>query len=74
MKTTLLSLLMFVSVTSLFSGCEDENGYTVNDLVGTYVGAMNVSTPSFTNALYTVTVTKVSGTTVKITPSTWRGL
>jgi hypothetical protein len=38
---TLLASLM------MLSSCEGENGYTVNDLAGTYVGAMSVSTPSF---------------------------
>jgi len=70
MKNRILSLLMLFSVAALLNSCnEDESGYTVNDLVGTYVGPMNISDPSFQNALYTVTVSKVSGTTVRITPS-----
>jgi hypothetical protein len=70
MKNRILSYLMVISAVVLFNGCsQDDAAYTVNDIVGTYVGPMNVSNPSFTNALYTVTVTKVSGTTVRITPS-----
>lgn len=64
-------LTMLVSGMLLFNGCSsDDDAFTVNDLVGTYVGPMNVSNLSFTNALYSVAVTKVSGTTVRITPST----
>jgi len=70
MKNRILSYLMVISAVVLLSGCsQDEAGYTVNDVVGTYVGPMNVTDPSFSNALYTVTVTKVSGTTVRIAPS-----
>lgn len=70
MKNRILSLLLLFSIAAMLNSCsEDESGYTVNDLVGTYVGPMNVSNPSFTNALYTVSVSKVSGTTVRITPS-----
>jgi len=70
MKNNLLAI--FVAFTGILSlnGCTDEAGHTINDIVGTYVGAMNVSNPSFTNALYTVTVTKANATTVTITPST----
>ncbi len=71
MKNRSLLLTVLVSGMMLFNGCSsDDDAFTVNDLVGTYIGAMNVSTPSFTNALYSVSVTKVSGTTVRITPST----
>lgn len=61
---------MLLAATVLFNGCsQDDAAFTVNDLVGTYVGPINVSSPSFANALYTVSMSKVSGTTVRITPS-----
>lgn len=70
MKNSLFSLIVVFAAIVAFSGCTDENGFTVNNIVGTYVGPMNVSNPSFTNALYTVVVTKTGATSVTITPST----
>jgi hypothetical protein len=60
-------LLPVFALTSCDSKSEDTFG--LNDLLGTYRGAMNVGTPSFTNAQYEVEVTKVGSTLVRITPS-----
>ena len=70
MKQFLLAALL-VFPTIVFTGCDtsDDEDFPISDLVGTYVGAMNVSSPSFTNAQYTVTVTQLTSTSVKITPS-----
>lgn len=71
MRNRLFAITLAFATVTLLNGCNsDEAAYTVNDLVGTYVGVMNVSNPSFTNALYNVSVSKVSNTTVRITPST----
>lgn len=70
MKQLVFSSLIFATFLS-FSSCNssDDDAVTVNDLLGTYVGAMNVQTPSFSNAQYSVVVTKVSGNTIRISPS-----
>lgn len=70
MKNLFLTALAAVSL-SFLSACDkdDSETLTINDLVGTYVGAMNVQNPDFTNAQYSVVVTKVSGNTVRISPS-----
>ena len=60
-------LLPVFALTSCDSKSEDTFG--LNDLPGTYRGAMNVGTPDFTNAQYEVVVTKVGSTSVRITPS-----
>jgi len=59
----ILPVLAFTSCNS-----DDEDALGLNDLPGTYRGAMNVG--SFENLQYTVTVSKLSSTSVKITPST----
>lgn len=69
----ILVLLIALTASVGFQSCnqdgEDED-FPVAELVGTYVGAMNVQNPDFSSAQYTVTVTQVSSTTVRITPST----
>lgn len=70
MKYLLFSALVLTSVFT-FSSCnsdDDEDVFGLDDIPGTYVGGMNVGT--FENLQYTVTVTKLSATSVKITPST----
>lgn len=62
-----LVLLPALAITSCNS---DDDSEAIDALVGTYIGAMNIDTPSFTNAQYTVEVTKLSGTRVRMTPST----
>lgn len=70
MKNLFFTAVSVISLT-LVSSCDkdDSDQLTINDLVGTYVGAMNVQNPDFTNAQYSVVVTKVSGNTVRISPS-----
>lgn len=68
-------LLLLISVSAGFQGCnlagdDDNDPFQVSDLEGTYLGAMNVQNPNFSNAQYTVTVTQLSATSVRITPST----
>ena len=70
MKNVLLVCLVLIGVS--ISSCDtgDSESFPITDLVGTYRGAMNVQDPDFTNAQYTVTVTQLSSTAVKIEPST----
>lgn len=70
MKTILKLSLILLPLFSLNSCGSDDDGdvFGLDDLPGTYVGAMNVG--SFENLQYTVTVTKLTATSVKITPST----
>lgn len=66
----LLILASALFILTTVSSCKDDGeAFGINDLVGTYVGAMNVQDPDFTNAQFTVEVTKVSGNTVRISPS-----
>lgn len=71
MKNALLTLVLLTAGIT-FSGCntDEDDDFTIADLVGTYRGAMNVQDPDFTNAQYTVTVSQLTSTSVKITPST----
>ena len=70
MKHLLFSALVLTSVFTFSSCNSDDEGdvFGIDDIPGTYVGGMNVG--SFENLQYTVTVTKLSATSVKITPST----
>ena len=70
MKTLLKLSLVLLPLFALNSCNSDDDGdvFGIDDLPGTYVGVMNVG--SFENLQYTVTVSKVSATTVRITPST----
>lgn len=72
MKKYILLAVMILPMLALPScnSDDDDDGLVISDLVGTYVGAMNVQNPDFTNAQYTVTVTQLTATAVKITPST----
>lgn len=65
----LLSIFLFSSVS--FSSCntEDDEDFPFSALIGTYTGAMNITTPDFTNAQYSVQVTQVSSSVIKITPT-----
>ncbi len=70
MKHLLFSALVLTSVFT-FSSCnsdDDEDVFGLDDIPGTYVGGMNVG--PFENLQYTVTVTKLTSNSVKITPST----
>lgn len=68
-----LSFLLLVAF--VFTACNSDDGdvFGINDLPGTYRGAMNVTTPDFTNAQYEVVVTKLGSNSVKITPSSSAG-
>ena len=71
MKRFFLLALLILPIIS-FTGCDtgdDDDDFPLSDVIGTYIGAMNVSSPSFTNAQYSVTVTQLTATSVKITPS-----
>ncbi|MFM1874650.1 MAG: hypothetical protein RL266_387 [Bacteroidota bacterium] len=70
MKTILKLSLILLPLFSLNSCNSDDDGdvFGIDDIPGTYIGAMNVG--SFENLQYTVTVTKLTATSVKITPST----
>lgn len=70
MKTIFKLSLIILPLFTLNSCDSDDDGdvFGLDDLPGTYVGAMNVG--SFENLQYTVTVTKLTATSVKITPST----
>ncbi len=65
--------LLFVSSLFLVS-CNSNNNNSLPDLTtgitGTYNGVINVSSPSLQNTSYSVTVSQVSNTRVRITPST----
>lgn len=63
------TIAIFSLATITACNSDDSESFGINDLVGTYLGAMNVQDPDFTNAQYTVEVTKVSGNTVRISPS-----
>lgn len=70
MKRFILSAFLLLPIIA-FNGCnsdDDEDVFGIDDVTGTYIGAMNVG--SFENLQYTVTVTKITATSVKITPST----
>jgi len=63
-----LSLLLLPVLALTSCDSDDDDGLGFNDLAGTYVGGMNVG--PFENLQYTVTVTQLTSTSVKITPST----
>lgn len=69
MKTILkLSFLLFPLFALNSCNSDDGDVFGIDDIPGTYIGGMNVG--SFENLQYTVTVTKLTATSVKITPST----
>ena len=72
----ILSLMMAIFSMSVSCNTENENGTTINDLAGNYVGAMNVLDVSFQNVQYGVTVSVIGSSQVRFTPestvaSTW---
>lgn len=71
MKLILRLSLLFLPVLVFTSCNSDDDGdvFGFNDIPGTYRGAMNVSDPSFSNALYEVVVTSLGTSSVKITPT-----
>jgi hypothetical protein len=69
MKRFLQLAIILLPVFSFTACNSDDDSDTIDALIGTYIGAMNIDTPSFTNAQYTVEVTKVSSNRIRITPS-----
>jgi hypothetical protein len=76
----LCKLLLLVFVTSVITiSCNNGNNIVpdlTEDITGTYIGSLNVTSPSYQNTSYVVTVSKVTNTRVRITPqdsnaSTW---
>ncbi|MCG3167856.1 MAG: hypothetical protein POELPBGB_03655 [Bacteroidia bacterium] len=75
----IFQLLLLVTVISLINTSCNNNDVIpdlTDGITGTYIGSMNVVSPSYQNTSYVVTVTKVSSTRVRITPqgseaSTW---
>lgn len=61
-------LVLLLAITALtFSSCGDEETDITVDLVGTYLGALNVGSGT-QEVGYKVTVSKVNHNTVKVTP------
>lgn len=67
LRLPLLLLLSLFAIASCNTTGNDVFG--LNDLPGTYVGAMNVGTPEFASTQYQVQVTAVGASSVKISPS-----
>lgn len=69
MKNVLLILLV-ATVSVSFNSCNtDDEDFPFSEVLGTYVGAMNITDPDFTNAQYTVVVSQVSSSVIKIEPA-----
>ncbi len=65
--------LLFLFTGSLFIvSCNSNNSLPdlTTGITGTYLGSINVSSPSLQNTSYTVTVSQVNNNRVRITPST----
>lgn len=67
MKSKLLYLLLLPVL--VVSSCNTNDPNLVDPILGTYVGVMNISDPSFQSTSFTVEVTDVNSDIVKITPS-----
>lgn len=63
-------LLILTFITSIIAtSCNNNTVPSIaDDVTGTYIGSMNVASPSYQNTSYVVTVTSVSSTRVRITP------
>ncbi len=71
MKKIFFPLLLILSTVIVSCNNNNNNVPDLTDgITGTYFGSINVSSPSLQNTSYTVTVTQVSNTRVRITPST----
>ena len=69
MKKTIAALLIITSAFSFNSCNTDTEDFPFAEVLGTYTGAMNVTTPDFSSTQYSVVVTQVSSSVIKITPS-----
>ena len=69
MKNLILILLIATASVSFNSCNTDDDDFPFSEVLGTYTGAMNVTDPDFTNAQYSVVVSQVSSSVIKITPS-----
>ncbi len=72
----LLALVFVISILNTSCNNNDVIPDLTDGISGTYIGSINVVSPSYQNASYVVTVSKVSSTRVRITPqgseaSTW---
>lgn len=64
----LLFLVFVISFVSTSCNTNNDVPDLTDGITGTYIGSMNVVSPSYQNVSYGVTVTRVSSTRVKITP------
>ena len=63
----LLFLTFIISLVTI--SCNNNTVPSITDgVTGTYIGNINVASPSYQNTSYVVTVTSVSSTRVRITP------
>ncbi|MCB9186169.1 MAG: hypothetical protein H6601_05425 [Flavobacteriales bacterium] len=72
MKTVFRNLLFVLSVATI-GACNTNDPDLVDPILGTYVGAMNISDPSFQSTAVSVVVTSVSTEVVKISPQGGHG-
>lgn len=70
MLRRIITLALFMPLLGMVSCADDED---TDALAGTYVGSFNATDPSYQSVGYTVTVTRLSGNTIRITPSTSHG-
>ena len=73
---SIILLAFVISIVNSSCNNNDDVPDLTDGITGTYVGAMNVLSPSYQNANYSVTVSRVSSTRVRISPqgseaSTW---
>ena len=73
---SIVLLAFVISIVNTSCNNNDDVPDLTDGITGTYVGAMNVLSPSYQNANYSVTVSRVSSTRVRISPqgseaSTW---
>jgi len=63
--------LLFLFPSLIISSCSDDEEN--DDVAGVYVGSFNVNDPSYQNTSYTVNVSRLSGNTIRVSPSTSHG-
>ncbi|MBI1286100.1 MAG: hypothetical protein GC178_00815 [Flavobacteriales bacterium] len=72
MKAIFRYLILIVPITAIVS-CNSSEPDLVAPIVGTYVGVMKISNPSFQNTSFTVVITDVTSEVVRISPSDGHG-